>query len=74
MGDVIDENELGSYIRYQHRVGTKTRVGTTDWSSKDQQWTLHVTRRDTGEEVAFTVSFLWMCQGYYEHAKGCTPA
>jgi cation diffusion facilitator CzcD-associated flavoprotein CzcO len=68
MGDVIDENALDSHIRYQHKVST------ADWSSKDKQWTLQATRGDTGEEVTFTANFLWMCQGYYEHAKGYTPA
>ncbi|MFT5803695.1 MAG: cation diffusion facilitator CzcD-associated flavoprotein CzcO, partial [Candidatus Paceibacteria bacterium] len=68
MGDVIDENQLAGHIRYQHNVET------ADWSSKDQQWTLKGTRGDTGEAVTFTANFLWMCQGYYEHAKGYTPA
>ena len=30
-------------------------------------------RNDTGEEAAFTCKSLWMCQGYYRHAKGYTP-
>jgi cation diffusion facilitator CzcD-associated flavoprotein CzcO len=25
------------------------------------------------EEVRFTASFLWMCQGYYRHSEGYTP-
>jgi len=30
-------------------------------------------RKDTGETLHFTASFLWMCQGYYRHAEGYTP-
>jgi cation diffusion facilitator CzcD-associated flavoprotein CzcO len=67
MGEVIDENKLDQHIRYQHKVET------ADWSNADQQWTLKGTRQDTGEAVEFTANFLWMCQGYYEHAKGYTP-
>src|SRR5262249_17429614 len=26
-----------------------------------------------GEELLFTASFLWMCQGYYRHAQGYMP-
>lgn len=67
LGEVIDENDLGRYIRYQHSISTAT------WSSEDKQWTIVATRTDTGEEVAFTCSFLWMCQGYYRHSEGYTP-
>ena len=31
-------------------------------------------RLDTGEALHFTAKFLWMCQGYYRHAEGYTPA
>ena len=68
MGEVISDNQLAQHIRYQHRVET------ADWSSEDQQWILKGTRQDTGAAVEFSASFLWMCQGYYEHAKGYTPA
>lgn len=67
MGEVIEENDLDQYIRYQHRI---TRAS---WSSDDRLWTLEVTRTDTGEELRFTTPFLWMCQGYYRHAEGYTP-
>jgi cation diffusion facilitator CzcD-associated flavoprotein CzcO len=67
MGEVIEENDLGQHIRYQHHISS------ANWSSKDKTWTLEGTRKDTGETVRFTSNFLWMCQGYYEHAKGYTP-
>jgi len=67
MGDVISENDLGRHIRYRHKIKTAT------WSSKDNLWTLVGQRTDTGETVAFTCNFLWMCQGYYRHERGHTP-
>lgn len=67
MGEVIDENSLGENIRYQHHISS------ANWSNENQLWTLEGIRKDTGENVRFTANFLWMCQGYYEHAKGYTP-
>ena len=67
MGEVIDENDLAQHIRYNHHIGS------AQWSSEDKLWTLEGTRKDTGETVRFTGNFLWMCQGYYEHAQGYTP-
>lgn len=67
VGEVIDENALSQHIRYQHKVTTAS------WDSKEKRWTIEGNRQDTGERVRFTASFLWMCQGYYEHAKGYTP-
>jgi cation diffusion facilitator CzcD-associated flavoprotein CzcO len=67
LGEVIDDNELGPRIRYRHRI-TSAR-----WSSDEKRWTIEVIRTETGETVRFTANFLWMCQGYYRHAKGYTP-
>ena len=67
MGEVIEENDLASHIRYQHRIDA------AHWSSADKRWTLDVTRTDTGEALRFTTGFLWMCQGYYRHSQGYTP-
>jgi len=67
MDEVIDENDLGQYIRYHHRIISAS------WSSDDNRWTVEATRTDTGEELRFTASFLWMCQGYYRHSEGYTP-
>jgi len=65
--EVLDENDLKRHIRYQHEITTAS------WSSDDNLWTLEAVRKDTGERVCFTANFLWMCQGYYKHAKGYTP-
>jgi cation diffusion facilitator CzcD-associated flavoprotein CzcO len=67
MGEVIDENDLRGHIRYRHEI-TSAR-----WSSDENLWTLQATRTDTGETVHLTANFLWMCQGYYRHARGYTP-
>ncbi len=67
MGEVIDENDLGRHIRYQHTISSAS------WSSRENLWTLAGTRTDTGEAVRFTANFLWMCQGYYRHSEGDTP-
>ena len=67
LDEVIDESDLGQYIRYQHRVTAAS------WSSEDRRWTVEVTRDDTGEQLRFTTGFLWMCQGYYNHAKPYRP-
>jgi monooxygenase len=68
LGAVIDENGLDAHIRYRHAI-TAAR-----WSSEQRRWTVDVTRLDTGEELQITAGFLWMCQGYYRHAEGYTPA
>jgi cation diffusion facilitator CzcD-associated flavoprotein CzcO len=66
--EVIDENGLGSRIRYRHSISS------AHWSSAENLWTVEATRADTDETVRFTANFLWMCQGYYRHAEGYTPA
>jgi cation diffusion facilitator CzcD-associated flavoprotein CzcO len=67
MGEVIQENQLGRHIRYQHQIASAS------WSSKQALWTIEATRTDSNETVRFTTNFLWMCQGYYRHAQGYTP-
>ena len=65
--EVITDNGLDDHIRYHHRIEAAA------WSSDDKAWTLRVERGDNGESLVFTCDFLWMCQGYYQHAKGHTP-
>ncbi len=67
MGEVIEENDLDRYIRYNHQIASAT------WSSEDKRWTLQATDTATGKAKTFTGRFLWMCQGYYSHAEGYTP-
>ena len=67
MGEVIAENDLGSRIRYRHRITAAS------WSSEESRWTVEATIVDTGEVVRLTTDFLWLCGGYYRHAEGYTP-
>ena len=67
LDEVIAEDGLDAYIRYQHRVASAS------WSSADRRWTVEVTRADTGERLRFTTGFLWMCPGYYNHDKPYQP-
>lgn len=67
MGEIIEENNLESRIRYQHKIVKAS------WSSEQSLWTLDVECGKTNQRVTFTCNFLWMCQGYYHHAKGYTP-
>ena len=67
LDEVIDEYGLDQYIRYQHRVTAAS------WSTEDRRWSVEVTRGDTGQRLRFTTGFLWMCQGYYNHAKPYRP-
>ncbi len=67
LGEVIEENNLATHIRYRHRIDSAS------WSSDLRRWTLDGTRIDTGEELTFTSDFLWVCGGYYRHQEGYTP-
>jgi len=67
MGEVIEEHGIDGHIRYGHTVLTAS------WSGESRLWTLVARRNDTGQEMAYTCKFLWMCQGYYRHSKGYTP-
>src|SRR4051794_41287574 len=48
MGEVIEENDLGRHIRYQHTITAAT------WSSTENLWTIDAVRSDTGEQLRFT--------------------
>src|SRR5690606_36822137 len=67
LDEVIDEDDLARHIRYRHRVTA------ANWSDADRRWTVEVTREDTGERLRLTADFLWMCQGYYDHATPHRP-
>jgi cation diffusion facilitator CzcD-associated flavoprotein CzcO len=67
MGEVIEEYDLEPHIRYSHTVKT------AEWDSDAGLWRLTAERSDTNETVAYTCTFLWMCQGYYRHSQGYTP-
>ncbi len=68
LDEVIDEDDLGKHIRYRHRV-TAAR-----WSTQNRRWTVEVTRTDTGQRLRFSTGFLWLCQGYFNHARPYQPS
>jgi monooxygenase len=67
LDEVIAEDGLSPHIRHRHRVTAAS------WSTEDRRWTVEATRDDTGQRVRFTADFLWMCQGYYNHAQPYRP-
>ncbi len=62
---IIADHALAPHIRHDHRVTH------ADWSEATHLWTLTVTTPEG--EARFTARFLWLCQGYYDHAQGFTP-
>ena len=58
--------QLEPHIRFGHRVSSAA------WSTEDALWTVEAKNRD-GETRRFTGSFLFMCQGYYNHQAGYRP-
>jgi len=67
LDEVIDEDGLDQHIRLRHRVTAAS------WSTRDRRWTVEVTHCETGQRLRFTTGFLWMCPGYYNHAKPYRP-
>lgn len=66
--DVIEENGLAQYIRYQHQMVA------ANWCSTEQHWQVTVQQLDSGAEITITCQFLWLCQGYYDHDKPYMPS
>lgn len=67
MGEVIEENGIGEHIAYGHTITNAA------FSRAENLWTVMATDNATGEEKRFTATFLWMCQGYYNHETPYTP-
>jgi len=63
--DTAREYGIDRHIRYRHGVRGAS------WSSEDARWTLVV--EHAGEERRLTCSFLFMCTGYYNYARGYLP-
>src|ERR1700676_4811487 len=55
MGEVIADNGLDKHIRYKHKILNAS------WSSEENLWTIEAEKTDSGEKVAITANFLWMC-------------
>ena len=67
LSEIIDENDLAPHIRYQRRVSAAR------WSSQSKTWTVEAKASGSDAHERYEARFLWMCQGYYDHAKGYTP-
>jgi monooxygenase len=67
MGEVIEDHGIGPNIRYGHRITA------CHWSSADNCWTVEAADKASGETKTFTCTFLWMCQGYYDHDRPYMP-
>jgi len=65
--ETAEEHGIDAHIRYHHWVKRAS------WSSDDARWTVTVDRKDTGEQVALTCNFLFMCSGYYDYDQGHAP-
>jgi cation diffusion facilitator CzcD-associated flavoprotein CzcO len=61
------ENGIDRQIRFGHHVER------ADWSTADARWTVTATRRDTGETVTLSCSWLFMASGYYRYDQGYLP-
>jgi len=48
-------------------------VTAASWSTRDRRWTVEVTGATPGSSCVHH-RFLWMCQGYYNHAKPYRPS
>jgi cation diffusion facilitator CzcD-associated flavoprotein CzcO len=78
---IADGPAILSYLREtaaEHGIDRKIRFGhrvrRAAWSSADARWTVDVERGERRESVRFTCNFLFMCSGYFDYAKGYTPA
>lgn len=61
--------EFGLYEKI--RFGLK--LTNSDWSSKEQKWTVSSVQESSGEEQLFSCSFLINCAGYYNFDQGYRP-
>jgi cation diffusion facilitator CzcD-associated flavoprotein CzcO len=77
---IADGDSILRYIRetaVEHGVQGKIRFDhralRAEYSSDTALWTVHARRGQTGETVALTCSFLFMCTGYYRYDQGFLP-
>ncbi|UYY78281.1 flavin-containing monooxygenase [Sphingomonas sp. R1] len=63
--DTAREFGIDRHIRYRHRVTAAA------WSSDEALWTVSV--ETDGRTRQFSCSFLFLCAGYYDYARGHLP-
>lgn len=62
---VASKYGIDPHIRFNHHVKAAA------WSTKSARWI--VTAMADGQEVQYSCTFLFMCSGYYNYAKGYSP-
>lgn len=65
--EVIAENDLAGNIRYN------TTITRCSWSSAERKWTVETRASNGTEAKTYRCTFLWMCQGYYDHQNPYLP-
>ena len=65
--EAAQEHGVLPKIQFRHRVLSAS------WSTDQALWALDVEQGDTGNRVALTCRFLFMCSGYYSYEKGHLP-
>lgn len=63
--ETVDESGITRHIRHRHRVVA------AHWSTADARWVVEA--EVDGETIRYSCSFLYMCTGYYDYAKGYAP-
>lgn len=66
--DTVAQYDIARHIRFG------TSIASAEWSSTTSMWTVRGVRIDTGESIAYTCNFLFMCSGYYSYKQGHQPA
>ncbi|WP_100640790.1 flavin-containing monooxygenase [Marinobacter salexigens] len=74
-GDDIREyvRETAEEFRLYEKIKFGLKLKNSDWSTRDQKWTVSAVQEATGEEVVFTCGFLINCAGYYNFDQGYRP-
>lgn len=67
LNQTVDEFDLRKYIHYQRKVTHAS------WDSKAAVWTVTYSDGKDAAPKTLTCSFLYMCSGYYNYAKGHRP-
>lgn len=65
--ETVAEFGIDSKIRFGHLVRR------AEWDTTSATWIVHTERAGSGEAVAFTCNYLFMCSGYYSYRHGYTP-
>lgn len=65
--DTVREFGIDRHIRFGHQMAS------AEWSSENNQWTVHGHHKDSGDPVTFSCGYLFMCSGYYSYRGGYLP-